>query len=57
MNLLSVEHFFDFFSSKLDYPVIKTLERHFFTLSECLFNVLISGESNLDEKKGQEMFN
>ena len=36
-------------SSKLDSSVIKTLERLFFTLSECLFNVLIIGEYNLDE--------
>ena len=42
-----------FLSSKLESPVIKTLERHFFTLSECLFNVLITGESNLDERNGQ----
>ena len=41
-----------FLSSKL-YSVIKTLERHFFTLSECLSNVLITGESNLDERIGQ----
>ena len=38
------------FSSKLDSPVIKTLETHFFTLSECVSNVLITGESNFDEK-------
>ena len=48
MNLWSVE---------LDSPAIKTLERHFFTLSECLSNVLISRDSNFDEKNGQEMFN
>ena len=42
-----------FLLSKLDSPVIKTLERHFFTLSECLSNVLITGESNLDERNGQ----
>ena len=29
----------------------------FFTLSECLSNVLISGEYNFDEKNGQEMLN
>ena len=34
------------FSLKLDSPVIKTLEIPFFTLSECLSNVLITGESN-----------
>ena len=41
------------FSSKLDSPAIKTLERHFFELSECLSNVLITGESNFDEKSVQ----
>ena len=38
------------FSSKLDSLVIKTLETHFFTLSECAFNVLITGKSYFDEK-------
>ena len=42
-----------FLSSKLDSPVIKTLERHFFTLCKCLFDVLITGESNLNERNGQ----
>ena len=37
--------------TKLDSPVIKTLEIHFFTLSECVSNVLITGESNFDEKR------
>ena len=46
-----------FHSSKLDSPVIKTLESHFFTLSECPSNVLSTGESNFDERNGQEMFN
>ena len=36
-----------FLSSKLDSPVMKILE------SECLSNVLITGESNFDEKNGQ----
>jgi hypothetical protein len=40
-------------SPNSNYPVIKTLERHFFTLSECLSNLLITGESNLDEENGQ----
>ena len=40
-----------FFSSKLDFPVIKRLKRDFFTLSECISNVLITGKSNFDEKK------
>ena len=39
--------FWTFISSKLDSPVIS----FFFTLSECLSNVLIIGESNLDGKK------
>ena len=34
------------FSSKLDSSVIKTLETHFFTLSECVSNVLISFVKN-----------
>ena len=54
MQLWPVAHFFP---SKLDFPVIKTLERHFFKLSECLSYVLITGESNFDEKNVQEMFN
>ena len=41
------------FSSKLDSSVIKKLETHFFTLSECVSNVLITGESNFDEKSVQ----
>ena len=44
-------------SIRFNSPVIKTLERHFFTLSECLSNVLITRESNFDEINGQEMFN
>ena len=31
----------------------KTLERHFFTLNDCLFHVLITGESNFDERNAQ----
>ena len=46
-----------FLSSKLDSPIIKTLERHFFTLSECLSDVSITGESDFDERNGQDMFN
>ena len=46
-----------FFSSKLDSPVIKTLERHSLNVRKCLSNVLIKGESNFDKKYGQEMFN
>ena len=38
-------------SLKLDFPVIISLERDFFTLSECISNVLITGKSNFDEKK------
>ena len=45
---------FSLITTKLDCPVIKTLERHFFTLSECLSNVLITtGESNFDERNVQ----
>ena len=38
---------------KSDSPVIKKLERHIFTLCECLSNVLITGESNFDEINAQ----
>ena len=41
------------FSSKLDSPVIKTLERHSLNLKKCLSNVLITGQSNFDEKSVQ----
>ena len=41
-------------SSKLDSPLIKTLEKgFFFNLSECLSNILITEEFNLDERSGQ----
>ena len=36
-----------FLSSKLDSPVIKTLERHSLNVKKCLSNVLITGESTL----------
>ena len=39
-----------FLSSKLDSPVIKTLERPFFYI-ECLSNVLITKWSNFDERE------
>ena len=42
-----------FLSSKLDSPVIKTLERHSLNVKKCLSNVLITGESNLDKRNGQ----
>ena len=42
-----------FISSKLDSPVIKTLERHSLNVKKCLSNVLIKGESNLDKRNGQ----
>jgi hypothetical protein len=45
------------FPLKFDSPVIKTLERHFFTLSECLSNVYITEESNFGKKNVHEMFN
>ena len=41
-----------FLSSKLDSPVIKTLEKHFLYI-----NVLITGESNLDERNGNSIAN
>ena len=44
----SVAHFFH---PKLDSPVIKILEKNFI-LSDCLSNVLITWESNLDERNG-----
>ena len=54
MNLWSVEHFFDiFFSSKLDSPVIKTLERIRFSSNQNIGE----GESNFDVKNVEEMFN
>ena len=53
MNLLSVEHFFDIFSSKLDSPVIKTLERTRLSSKQNIGG----GESNFDEKNVKEMFN
>ena len=45
------------FSSKLDSPVIKTLETHALNVKKCISNVLITGDSNFDVKNGQEMFN
>ena len=47
MHLCSVAHFFH---SKLDSPVIKTLKRHSLNVKKCLSNVLITGDSNLDER-------
>ena len=42
-----------FFSSKLDFPVIKTLERIRFFSNQNIGE----GESNLDETNVEEMFN
>ena len=42
-------------SSKLDFTVIKTLERHSLNVNKCQSNVLITGESNFDEGNGQKM--
>ena len=42
-----------FIKIRLDSPVIKLLERPFFNLSECVSNVLITEESNFDEKSVQ----
>ena len=46
-----------FLSSKLDSPVIKTLERHSLKEKKYLSDVLIPRESNFDERNVQEMFN
>ena len=42
-----------FLSSKLDSSIIKTLERHSLRAKKSFSNVLITGESNLDERNGQ----
>ena len=53
MNFWSVEHFFDIFSSKLNSPVIKTLERiRYFSNQN-----LREGGSNFDEKNVEYVFN
>ena len=41
------------FCKKLDSPAINTLERHSLNVKKCLFNVLITTESNFDERNGQ----
>ena len=46
-----------FFSSKIRFSCNENIGETFFALSECLSNVLITGESNFDERNGQEMFN
>ena len=43
-----------FLSSKLDSPVLKTLEGHSLNVKKWLSNVLITGESDFDERNGQE---
>ena len=57
MQLCSVEHKLNtsstFFSSKLDSPVIKTLERIRFFSNQNIGD----GESNFDEKNVEEVFN
>ena len=53
MNLWSVEHFFDIFSSKIDSPVIKTLERIRFFSNQNIGE----GESNFDNKYVEKVFN
>ena len=54
---MQVEHMLNtssiFFSSKLDSPIIKTLERIRFTSNQNIGE----GESNLDEKNVEEVFN
>ena len=63
MNLWSVEYFLTISLAAISFIKIrfscnsKYLRDTFFTLSECLSNVLISGEFNFDEKNGQEMLN
>ena len=56
MQLCSVEHMLNtsltFFSSKLDYPVIKTSERIRFSSKQNIGE----GESNLEEKNVEEVF-
>ena len=56
MQLCSVEHMLNtsltFFSSKLDSPVIKTLERIRFSYDQNIGE----GESNFDEKNVEEVF-
>ena len=56
MQLCRVEHFLNtsltFFSSKLDSPVIKTLERIRFSSDQNIGE----GESNFDEKNVEEVF-
>ena len=46
-----------FLSSKLDSPVIKTLEGHSLNLKKSFSDVLITGESNFDDRNVQEMSN
>ena len=57
MQLCSVEHMLytslTFFSSKLDSPVIKTLERIRFSSNQNIGE----GKSNFDEKNVKEVFN
>ena len=48
-----VEHFFDIFESKLDSPVIKTLDMIRFSSNQNIGE----GESNFDEKNVEEVFN
>ena len=47
MKLWAVRHYF---LSKLDSPEINTLLTHSLNVKKCLSNVLITGESNFDEK-------
>ena len=42
-----------FLSSKLDSSIIKTLERHSLRAKKSFSNVLITGESNLDESRDE----
>ena len=49
----STSNMYPLLSYKLDFPVIKMLEKHSLIIKNPLSNVLITGESNLDERNGQ----
>ena len=52
ITVVGVTHY----KSKLDSLAIKTLERHSLNVKMCHSNVLITGESDSDEKNVREMF-
>ena len=57
MNLWSVEHFLDISLIKIRFSCNQNIEETLTQLKKCLSNVLITGESNFDERNVQEMFN